>query len=530
MTHGKKFALSGLAVACSFALIGNLQAKEIKYDADVAIVGGGTAGMVAAAFAAENGLKPVLIEKLPGVGGNLMMLEITFGQRTKFTDADNVYYPAPELIADYLKYSHYMVNPVMVKRFIERSGQNIQWLTNRGVEIVSNTATEVNGRRVGHVYKYVFPHRNMIEAMRKIILENGGKIIVETRADKLIQDKSGRVVGVHGKDYKDDDIIVNAKAGVILAAGGYGANPKLLKLLNPDMPADTQTAGLKTNTGDGIQMGMDIGAQTAGGETFISEGALPWQVDYRDMIAQKTWIAANVLNKGPSLQLNKNGKRFFNEGLGGDYSVSGNAMRVNGNYLYTLIDDNEKKDIESGSGAVFGYFGHALPGDKMTGLSNLFSGKGHMAKVAFVGNTVEEVAKKAGLDPKVVRETVDRYNKMCEEGVDSDFNKDPRYLRPVKQGPFYIVKGQHTICDTAGGLLVNEDAQIINTSGDPIPGLYASGAMAGGKYGPSYVYNIAVGYASATAMMGGTFAVQHMAKEALGKTIVYSPDLPKPAK
>lgn len=162
----------------------------------------------------------------------------------------------------------------------------------------------------------------------------------------------------------------------------------------------------------------------------------------------------------------------------------------------------------------------------MTGLSNLFSGKGRMAEVAFVGSTIEEVAKKAGLDPKAVRATVDRYNKFCDEGVDSDFNKDRRYLRPVRKGPFYIVKGQHTICDTAGGLLVNEDAQVIGKNGDPIPGLYASGAMAGGKYGPSYVYNVATGYASASAMMGGTFAVQDIAKKSFKRKIVYTADLP----
>lgn len=70
----------------------------------------------------------------------------------------------------------------------------------------------------------------------------------------------------------------------------------------------------------------------------------------------------------------------------------------------------------------------------------------------------------------------------------------------------------------------------MNTNGDPIPGLYASGAMAGGKYGPSYVYNITTGYASATAMMGGTFAVQDIARKTFGREIVYSPDLPKKSK
>ena len=128
----KTFKIAALCLSMAAAAF-IVQAKEVKYEADVAIVGG---GMVAAAYAAENGLKPILVEKLPGVGGNLMMLEITFGQRTKFTDQDQVYYPSDELIADFLAYSHYMVNPIMVRRFIERSGENIKWLTNRGVEIV----------------------------------------------------------------------------------------------------------------------------------------------------------------------------------------------------------------------------------------------------------------------------------------------------------------------------------------------------------------------------------------------------------
>ena len=140
----KTFKIAALCLSMAAAAF-IVQAKEVKYEADVAIVGGGPAGMVAAAYAAENGLKPILVEKLPGVGGNLMMLEITFGQRTKFTDQDQVYYPSDELIADFLAYSHYMVNPIMVRRFIERSGENIKWLTNRGVEIVGNTATELNG-------------------------------------------------------------------------------------------------------------------------------------------------------------------------------------------------------------------------------------------------------------------------------------------------------------------------------------------------------------------------------------------------
>ena len=177
----KTFKIAALCLSMAAAAF-TVQAKEVKYEADVAIVGGGPAGMVAAAYAAENGLKPILVEKLPGVGGNLMMLEITFGQRTKFTDQDQVYYPSDELIADFLAYSHYMVNPIMVRRFIERSGENIKWLTNRGVEIVGNTATELNGRRVGHIYNIVFGTRRVIDERLNGMYQYSLNLNVEKRA------------------------------------------------------------------------------------------------------------------------------------------------------------------------------------------------------------------------------------------------------------------------------------------------------------------------------------------------------------
>ncbi len=101
----------------------------------------------------------------------------------------------------------------------------------------------------------------------------------------------------------------------------------------------------------------------------------------------------------------------------------------------------------------------------------------HCAKQA---NTIEELAVQIGADPKVFKATVERYNEACEKGVDEDFSKDPRFLVPVKQGPFYAFWRQ--ICSEVclGGVRIKEHGEVIDTCGKRIDGIYAVGDNAMG--------------------------------------------------
>jgi succinate dehydrogenase/fumarate reductase flavoprotein subunit len=109
-----------------------------------------------------------------------------------------------------------------------------------------------------------------------------------------------------------------------------------------------------------------------------------------------------------------------------------------------------------------------------------------------VGDTIEELADNLELDATQRANfiaAVERYNSMCDAGVDSDFGRDSAVLFPVNQGPFYAVKTTPTIGSsmvTMGGLLTDGEQNVLDANMDPIPGLYASGNCCGRRFGNEY--------------------------------------------
>ena len=131
----------------------------------------------------------------------------------------------------------------------------------------------------------------------------------------------------------------------------------------------------------------------------------------------------------------------------------------------------------------------------MTALTNDPAGQ----KWVYFAETLEEAAKKAGLDPKAVKETVEKYNKGIKESNDefgrksltSGFGKPV----PIEKGPFYIMPTTAALIGTYCGLKINEKAQVINVFNEVIPALYAVGELTGGVHGAAYMTGTAFGKA-----------------------------------
>ena len=100
-------------------------------------------------------------------------------------------------------------------------------------------------------------------------------------------------------------------------------------------------------------------------------------------------------------------------------------------------------------------------------------------EVVFKGETVEEAAEKAGLDPKVVAEQIKRYNGFCATGIDEDFGKGEDSLIALEEGPFYIFETIPNVKNTYGGLVIDDCARVVDGDNQPIVGLYAAGETAG---------------------------------------------------
>ena len=108
-----------------------------------------------------------------------------------------------------------------------------------------------------------------------------------------------------------------------------------------------------------------------------------------------------------------------------------------------------------------------------------------------VADSIEELAEvMAGLDPginvEILKATIDRYNELCEKGVDEDLGKLAFRMQPVNQPPYYAILQRGVSICNLDGLRVNTDCQCIDDQGLPIAGLYAAGNDAGGFFGMSY--------------------------------------------
>ena len=98
-------------------------------------------------------------------------------------------------------------------------------------------------------------------------------------------------------------------------------------------------------------------------------------------------------------------------------------------------------------------------------------------------DTLEDLAKELDIDPETFKATVERYNELCENGEDVDFGKPSKYMKPIKQAPFWGLRKHIRVSSIDSGIMTNENAQALTADGKVIEGLYAVGNLGGPFYG-----------------------------------------------
>ncbi len=209
----------------------------------------------------------------------------------------------------------------------------------------------------------------------------------------------------------------------------------------------------------------------------------------------------------PDLWVSPRGERFCDESVAFyDTSLGNAAARHREGYHYRLLDDSIKniiveKGIEKGLGVEY------PPGWRPVNFdTEVAAALGRETKEAFVAGSVESLAGGIGVDPAVLKATVDEYNSFCEEGRDRLFAKPLKYLRPLKGPRFYAVKARTVFLGTMGGIKINHKMEAVDKRDTPIPGLYAGGYDAGGMWGDSYCIKCSSGLSSAFATNSGRIA------------------------
>jgi len=488
-----------IAMLCSFAFA-QVFAADKEYNVDLVIVGAGAGGLTAAVSAQEKGLSTVLLEKKPAVGGTGNFMEGTYAVESFMQKEAGVKLTKQQAFNEVMSYHHWKSNPRLVKAIIDQSAETIKWIWDHGVHFEEvKTAWLNKPNKTWHI----FPESgsNYIKAMVNIYTSKGGTLLTETPGKKLLLDKNGAVTGVIAENEDGEVIQVNAKS-VILATGGYASNLEMIKKYGGPESFPTVLGSY----GDGINMALSAGAALDGMGPLMLNGA--FMLAPGEAICNGKNTELRAMFRQSLLYVNSHGERFFNEEVTIDWPLASNAISREGKFTYVVFDAETLKEFQT-KGYLNGCGNWIKRGQPMKKFDELFPDNEKKGN-AFSGKTLDEVAKKAGFDPEAFKQTAKEITKYAKQGKDERFGKNPRTLRAVEKGPFYVLKGQLHHLTSLGGSRVTEHLQVVNEQGNVIPGLYAVGGDAGGMYGDSYDLTIAEGAASSFAINGARLAVKNI--------------------
>ncbi len=284
----------------------------------------------------------------------------------------------------------------------------------------------------------------------------GVQILLNTKATEILTN-DGAACGIKAES-TEHDYTINAKS-VIIAAGGFGANFELMASFNPAL-ANAVTTNHAGATGDGILMAEAIGADTVDMD----------QIQLHPTVYQETGmlVSESVRSMGGIL-VNAEGKRFCNDMSTRD-AVSNAELEQPGAYAYIIFDQRIVDDLKSCQKYISN--GLTVSSDSYEGLAKEMGLTGDAA-----ANFVE---------------TMNTWNASVAAGEDAEFGRNNGMDGDLSTAPYYAIKIAPGIHHTMGGLKINTDAQVLDTDGSIIPGLYAAGETTGGVHGGNRIGGNAV--------------------------------------
>ncbi len=473
--------------------------KGVKTEkADLVIVGSGGAGLAAAVTATEGAKRKVIvIEKMPVIGGNTLRCASAFNAadparqaKLPMTDTlkDAVVKAISEkpanaehakLMADVKeKYEAYLksgskslfdcpewhalqtynggdkVGKIpLIRTYAFHVKGTLDWLQGLGAP-VRDRVSQGAGALWQRTHQFDAPAGNaLIEPLLKAATKQGVKIITGMKAESLIV-KNGKVVGVRATDTIGGKYAFNSKNGVILATGGYSQNKKMRQESSPVLTPDMVSTNQPGATGDGIVMARRIGADTTG-MNYVQ--VYPLATPGSGTLQGR---ARKMSGLDDVIDVNKNGQRFVKEDARRDVFVAA-IKKQPGAMCYDINDSQIVEKTNS--------FNEDM--ETLVQIGRIYK-----------ADTLAELAKKIGVPPKNLEETVAEYNKQVEAKNDPKFGRK-LFDKKIEKGPFYATPRAPSIHHTMGGLLIDTHARVLNKQGKVIKGLYAAGEVTGGIHG-----------------------------------------------
>lgn len=500
----------------------------VERKADVIVIGGGGAGVAAAHAAADNGASVIVVEKTAALGGNTVRsggyFNAVYPENQKnqtmtegqIKQVENYCTMAPKddimkswqenLAKEFAAYKaagstylfdsiylhmiqtyvdgDYVGNPVLIESMCTKAPGTYEWLRDMGFDWKDNSIVIVGS---------LWPRANMsktyksgigfIEVMKDDADAKGLNIEydLEVKAESLIVE-NGRVTGVQAVAANGTPYVYTAEKGVVLATGGFSANVEMRVAYNSvwaDLGPTVPTTNSPAITGDGIIMAQKIGANLVGMDKIQLLIADP-----------KTGETSTNVGDTTSMYVNQEGLRFVNETERRDVLCAATLKQTNG--MMYIISSYQNSRLDENFVNTYG-----IPVDDLIARGAVYR-----------ADTIEELAVQIGIDPAVLRKTVDDYNAAIDAGYDeltgrTIFNTTAKI---EETGPYFANPRAPAVHHTMGGVEVDVEARVLDAGGNIIPGLYAAGEVTGGFHGGNRLGGNAISECITTGRLAGTNA------------------------
>ncbi len=459
-------------------------------DSQIIIIGGGGGGLAAALTAAEKGGRVVVVEKRRVLGGNTTMASVLFGAESPFQKRHRIDISKDWAFKTAMGYAHWKIDPRLVRTFIDKTGDTIGWLEEKGLEFVD--IPEYYPDQDPRVFHFMKGHgAALIKTLAKQCKDSGVKFLYQTTAKKVLKNRKKEITGVLAEK-KNEEFRIPGKS-VIIATGGYGGNRELMKKYCPAYSEDMVQFGMPINLGDGLRIATGAGAATEGLGLVQLIGP---------RFAGSSYVAAVVVEPN-TIWVNKRGERFVDESLSFRWPEAANALaRQPDKVCYNLFDEKIKR-IFINKGVSRGWMAYPT-GTRMKKLDNEI--RAHLKKGEIkISDSWDEIAAWIGVAKEVLTGTINDYNNSCDRRYDELFTKDPRYLLRMNTPPFYAIKCHQGFHGTVGGIKINYRMEVMDKKDRPIPGLYSAGSDTGGWEGDTYCLDLS-GSTFAFAISSGRIA------------------------
>ncbi|MBI4198918.1 MAG: FAD-dependent tricarballylate dehydrogenase TcuA [Chloroflexi bacterium] len=484
---------------------------------DVVVVGAGNAALTAALAAHEEGASVLVLEKAPVSlrGGNTyftggairfaydgiedmkrLMPELS-PEEVRSMDVGS--YPESAFYSDLMRVTEGMSDPELAQVLVGESKPAMMWLREQGMRFVPLWGRQAF--KVGNVYRFwggltveaVGGGKGLSDQLFSMLERRGIEVRYETKATRLLMDQRGWVTGATVRGPRGFHDI--ASRSVVLASGGFEANAEMrARYLGPGWEM-AKVRGTQFNTGDGIRMALDIGAQPYG--NWSGCHAVAWDMNappYGDRqitdLFQKHSYPFGII-------VNLKGERFVDEGA--DFR----------NYTYAKYG---REILYQPQRLAFQLFDAKV--------TQLWRDEYRIPQVTkAVANTIEELAEKLDIHKEGLVATVRAFNAAVQPGEFDPTKLDGKHtvgVQPPKSNwalpldtpPFHGFGVTCGITFTFGGLRIDKRAQVLDTEENLIPGLYAAGELVGGLFYSNYPGGSGLCAGAVLGRIAGTSAAQ----------------------